>query len=103
VFEGRVLESAGLRIMVGSLWAAILVASIAGLWWPGFFAPVLLIQVFYKALWLGLFVLPVAQQSGWSAIPMGISVTFLLIVLTYPFIFWFALRDADMTQVLPAK
>ncbi|MGL4490290.1 MAG: hypothetical protein ACRCU5_12700 [Rhizobiaceae bacterium] len=96
VFEDKVNESAGLRIMVGSLWAAILVASIAGLFWPRFFAPLLLIQVFYKTLWLALFVLPLAQVSGWSAVPIGISVTFLLIVLIYPFLFWFGLRGTGV-------
>jgi hypothetical protein len=95
VFEGHVAESAGLRIMIGSLWAAILVASIAGMWWPAFFAPVLPIQIFYKALWLGLFVWPLAQRAGWQSVPIGISVTFLIIVLTYPFILWFGLRNKD--------
>ena len=39
-------ESAGLRLMVGSLWMAILAASTLGFLYPRFFAPVLLIQIF---------------------------------------------------------
>lgn len=93
VFEDRVADSAGLRIMVGSLWAAILLASIAGLGWPQFFAPVLLIQIVYKALWLVLFVAPAARRTGLTSIPFGISATFLVIVLTYPVILWFAMRS----------
>lgn len=58
VFEGRVPESAGLRLLVGSLWFSILVASIAGLVLPAFFAPVILIQVIYKLVWLVVFVMP---------------------------------------------
>ena len=94
VFEDRVTESAGLRVMVGALWAAILLASIAGFAWPRFFAPVLLMQIVYKAIWLILFVVPLARRGGVAAIPVGISATFLLIVVTYPFIFWFGFRSA---------
>ncbi len=95
VFAGRVDESLGLRLLVASLWTAILLGSIAGLWWPRFFAAVLPIQILYKSLWLALFVIPLAQRSGWDAVPKGISITFLIIVLTYPFILWFALRSYD--------
>ncbi len=87
VFDGIVEESKGLRLLVGSLWSAILIASIAGLIAPRFFAPVLLIQVIYKSLWLALFVAPsIIEGRPW---PVGISVIFLLIVLIYPFLFWF--------------
>jgi hypothetical protein len=92
VFAGRVDESLGLRLLVASLWTAILLSSIAGLWWPRFFAAVLPIQILYKSLWLVLFVAPLAQRAGWDAVPKGISITFLIIVLTYPVILWFALR-----------
>ena len=92
VFDSRVDESLGLRLLVASLWTAILLGSIAGLWWPRFFAAVLPIQIFYKSLWLALFIVPLAQRSGWDGVPKGISITFLIIVLTYPFILWFALR-----------
>jgi hypothetical protein len=87
VFGGAVNESVGLRLLVGSLWSAILVASMAGLAIPRFFAPVLLIQIFYKALWLGLFVAPllIAGNQKW---PSGIAICFAAIVVTYPFLFW---------------
>ncbi len=88
VFDGGVGESAGLRLMVASLWAAILLASAAGLFYPRFFAPVLLIQIFYKALWLAIFAAPllVAKTQVW---PSGIAICFALIVILYPFLFWF--------------
>jgi hypothetical protein len=95
VFDGRVDESLGLRLLVASLWTAILIGSIAGLWWPRFFAALLPIQIIYKSLWLGVFVVPLAQRSGWDAVPKGISITFLIIVVTYPFILWFAMRGND--------
>jgi small-conductance mechanosensitive channel len=88
VFNGSVEESVGLRLMVGSLWAAILVASMAGLVQPKFFAPVILIQVFYKALWLVLFVLPAIRSKG--SVPTGIAIVFVAIVLSYPVLYWLA-------------
>jgi hypothetical protein len=87
VFQNAVTDSDGLRLLVGSLWAAILFASVAGLACPFFFAPVLLIQVFYKATWLLTFVVPLLGTEN-AAVPTGISVCFGLIVLTYPFLFW---------------
>ncbi|MEM7448487.1 MAG: hypothetical protein AAF355_09610 [Myxococcota bacterium] len=91
VFDGLVPESAGLRMMVGALWSAILFASLAGLLHPKFFALILLIQVFYKALWLGLFILPLWRLG--APLPSGITWTFIFIVLTYPIFYGFALRD----------
>lgn len=88
VFQGAVAESAGLRLLVGSLWAAILLASLAGLVWPRFFAPVLLIQIVYKTLWLLLFVLPLLQ-AGSARLPSGIAICFAAIVVSYPWLFWF--------------
>jgi hypothetical protein len=90
VFEGKVAESAGLRLMVGSLWLAILLASVAGLRWPAFFAPVVLIQVVYKATWLAVFILPLWLNG--QPFPGGISAVFLAIVLTYPVLLWLATR-----------
>ncbi len=88
VFNGAVDESAGLRLLVASLWAAILAASVAGLAFPRFFAPVLLIQIFYKALWLVVFVAPQLAGSA-QKVPSGIAICFAAIVTTYPFLFWF--------------
>jgi hypothetical protein len=91
IFENTVPDNPALRTMVGSLWAAILAASIAGLFMPAVFAPVLLIQVFYKALWLGVYVAPLLLHGKSVQVPVGISTIFLLIVLMYPIIFWKAL------------
>ncbi|MEM1053029.1 MAG: hypothetical protein AAGI28_13150 [Pseudomonadota bacterium] len=93
VFDGLVDESAGLRLMTGSLWFAILLASVAGLAWPAFFAPIMMAQVVYKALWLAVFVLPAFQHSGWSAVPIGISACFAFIVVTYPVLLFLATRS----------
>jgi hypothetical protein len=97
VFEGVVDGSLGLRLLVASLWTAILIASIGGLLYPRFFAPLLLVQIVYKALWLGVFVAPLLlkPEVRW---PSGIAICFALIVLIYPFLFWFGyVKDAVHT------
>lgn len=90
IFEGKVAESEGLRLLVASLWTAILLGSIAGLLWPAFFAPLLLVQIVYKSLWLILFIGPLWMRG--EPYPVGISTVFVLIILTYPAIFWAAMR-----------
>ena len=90
IFGPKVATSDGLALLVCSLWLGILAASVAGLIWPTFFAPLLLIQIVYTALWLGLFILPLLRQG--ADYPTGISMTFVLIVLTYPVLFWLSTR-----------
>lgn len=86
VFQGTVTDSQGLRLLVGSLWAAILSASVLGLFMPLLFAPLLLVQIIYKAMWLALFVLPLVLAG--KPAPWGIASIFAAIVLTYPFVLW---------------
>ena len=84
VFEGKVAESAGLRLLVASLYVAILATSVAGLKWPAFFAPILLAQIVYKTLWLLMFVAPLVVAGRSGDVPWGISGSFIAIVLIYP-------------------
>lgn len=58
VLRGQFPESAGCRTLVGSLWTAILVGSVLGLFQPILFSPLLLLQVIYKTLWLLVYVAP---------------------------------------------
>lgn len=84
VFEGKVAESAGLRLLVASLYVAILAASVAGLKWPAYFAPILMAQIVYKTLWLLMFVAPLVLAGRSADVPWGISGSFIAIVLVYP-------------------
>lgn len=84
VFDGRVDESEGLRIMTGSLWTAILVASVVGLFAPRLMMPLLAVQVFYKSLWLIRFIRPRMAQVGWAGVPHGITICFVVIALGWP-------------------
>lgn len=84
--QGKFPESAGFRTILGSLWTAILIGSGLGLFFPVAMSPLLLIQVIYKSLWLLVFVLPrlVGGRSG--EVLWGISLTFLVIVVSYPWV-----------------
>jgi hypothetical protein len=93
VFEGKFAESAPLRVLVGCLWTAILVCSILGLVYPQEMIAILVMQVIYKALFLALVIIPLLSTTALASIPMGLSVSFALIVATYPFIIWSALAN----------
>lgn len=84
--QGKFPESAGFRTILGSLWTAILIGSVLALFYPVTMSPLLLTQVIYKTLWLLVFALPrlVAGRSG--DVPWGISLTFLVIVVSYPWV-----------------
>jgi hypothetical protein len=83
---GRFPESAGWRTIAGSLWTGILVCSIAGFFQPNVFAPILFLQVVYKAVWLIFYVLPrLGSPRTRKEIHWGIAGSFLLIVILYPF------------------
>ncbi|PZU96004.1 MAG: hypothetical protein DCE90_11285 [Pseudanabaena sp.] len=87
VADGHFPESAGWRLLVGSLWTAILAGSVMGLFNPLTFSPLLLLQVIYKALWLWVYTLPrLINGDPYREIHWAISIIFILIVLLYPFV-----------------
>lgn len=84
LFQERVEESAGLRHLVASVWLALLLASIGGLFQPLFFLPILFLQIVYKLAWLFLHVIPIIRCCSLGAVPMGVTIVFLGTVLSYP-------------------
>jgi hypothetical protein len=84
--QGKFPESDGFRTILGSLWTAILLGSILGLFYPVPMSPLLLIQVIYKTLWLLVFVTPRLIGGRISEVPSGIALVFLVIVLSYPWV-----------------
>ncbi|MFM2005723.1 MAG: hypothetical protein RLZZ09_1378, partial [Pseudomonadota bacterium] len=90
--EGRMEESSGWRVLVGSLWTAILALSILGLFAPERYAPVLLLQFVYKTIWLLVYAAPRLLRREYASIPWGIVVSFAAIAVVWPFIIpWSAL------------
>ncbi len=94
VFQGRVAASAGLELLVGSLWLAILAGSVIGLFFPREMAPLLALQVFYKTTWLATFAVPLILREGWAAPPWGVTACFIGIVLVWPLFIWRAYAPA---------
>lgn len=90
VFGPGVNESPGLRLLVVSLWGAILACSVLGMFAPRAFVAILLLQVIYKAAWLIAYVLPTWRNG--EAVPWGPAVTFAAIVLIWPIILVLAYR-----------
>jgi hypothetical protein len=86
VFHGKFPESAGVRTILGSLWTSILAGSCLGLYFPVPMSPLLLIQVIYKSLWLVVFVVPRWLTGRGGEVPMGVTATFLAIVVSYPWV-----------------
>jgi hypothetical protein len=94
-YQGKFTESEGFRTILGSLWTAILIGSVLGLLYPIPMSPLLLIQVIYKTLWLLVFVLPRLLSGRSNEVPWGISLTFFVIVVSYPWVIpWHALFRA---------
>jgi hypothetical protein len=70
--------------LVGCLWLAIALVSLAGLWRPLTFSPVLLVQLIYKGAWLLVVAVP-AWKSG-QPYPMAMAGFFLVWCLVLPFV-----------------
>ena len=87
ITRGHFPESPGWRTITGSLWTAILMCSVAGLFHPIVFAPILLLQVIYKTIWLVFYVLPrLRNADSRKEIHWGIASAFTFIVTLYPLV-----------------
>lgn len=75
-----------MRNLILCLWAGIAVCSLFGLVWPEAFVALLVMQVTYKSAFLIVYVLPRVRARAWQEIPYGVSISFLAIVLVWP---WF--------------
>lgn len=84
--QGRFAESPGWRTLVGALWTGILVLSLLGLRSPLVFSPVLVLQVIYKSLWLGMYAAPRWLAGRGHQVPPGIAASFVVIVLVWPWL-----------------
>lgn len=84
--QNKFPESEGFRTILGSLWTAILIGSVLGLFFPITMSALLLIQVIYKTLWLLVYVMPLMLKQRSNEVPWGIALTFLVIVVSYPWV-----------------
>lgn len=94
---GEIAESRGLRLLLVSLWSAILALSLAGLVAPRLFWSILLLQIIYKSLWLALYVAPLWRAKGPRATPWGPAIVFAAIVVLWPVALAIAARDGALS------
>lgn len=86
LFQGKYPDSPGIRTLLGSLWTALLIGSIIGLFYPVSMSPLLLIQVIYKTLWWLVFVLPRISSGRSQEVHWPIAGLFIFIICTYPWL-----------------
>ena len=72
--------------LIGSIWAALMICATMGLFFPVAMAPVLVIQLIYKGLWLVLFVLPRWIRGQGEGVSWRIAVLFVAYMATYPWV-----------------
>jgi hypothetical protein len=84
--QSKFPESEGFRTILGSLWTAILIGSVLGLFFPRTMSALLLIQVIYKTIWLLVYAMPRMLKQRGNEVPWGISLTFLVIIVSYPWV-----------------
>ena len=83
VFSGVYAYSPLARI-VGALWLGIALLSVAGLWKPLTFSPILGLQLFYKSIWLLVVALPALIYG--QPFPRPMAIFFLIWVLILPWV-----------------
>ena len=83
VFEGA-YASSGVTRMVGALWTAIFILSLAGLFYPEKMNLVFLLQLIYKGTWLLVVAIPAAFKK--QPYPKGITWFFLVWVILLPWV-----------------
>jgi hypothetical protein len=83
VFNNSLAYSEAIRL-VGALWLAIFLLSVAGLFFPQRMSLVLLFQLIYKSAWLLVVALPALLNN--QPYPKGMALCFVLWVVVLPFI-----------------
>lgn len=95
LFNERLPESDSIRMVLGTLWTAILVCSLVGVFFPVAMSPILILQVIYKGLWLILFAVPRWLGGRATEVPWRIAGIFLSFVLIYPWVIPWAMLFAS--------
>ncbi len=74
------------QILIGVMWAALMTTATTGLVYPVAMAPVLIVQLIYKCLWLLLFALPRWLGGRSAEVPWRVAALFAAYVGTYPWV-----------------
>lgn len=74
------------RTILGSLWTALLICLVTGIFRPFEFWPVLVLQLVYKVLWLSAFVIPRLASGRTAEVSWKLASLFAAYLLIYPWI-----------------
>lgn len=79
-------DDRSLQVMLGALWTALFVCLVLGAMWPVTMAPVLLLQLIYKSLWMLGYAIPrwTGRRSG--AVSVKVAGLFVAYIAVYPWI-----------------
>jgi hypothetical protein len=83
VFSNDFAYSEAIRL-VGSLWGAIFLLSVLGLFFPQKMSLVLLFQLIYKSSWLLFAALPAMLKN--EPFPRGMTIFFIIWIMVLPFV-----------------
>jgi ABC-type spermidine/putrescine transport system permease subunit I len=86
LFKESLPASDSFRIILGSLWMAVLLCCIAGIFFPIAMSPILLLQVIYKGLWLMLFAVPRWIGGRGAEVPKRITGICLATIIAFPWV-----------------
>lgn len=84
VFSGTIVPSIAMSVL-GSIWLAVGILSIFGLFYPLQFSPMFLIQLIYKSVWLLFIALPAFFAGNERSIPLVMTILFIFWVGGLPF------------------
>lgn len=85
IFAGTV-EPGTVTSILGSIWVAVGLASVLGLFFPVQMSAVFLVQFVYKTVWLLGTALPEILEGKVRSVPMVMTVMFVVWVLVLPFV-----------------
>lgn len=88
-------EDAAMRV-TGALWSAIALLSVLGLRYPVTMAPVLLLQLLYKGMWLLIVAAPALTRGELRTLPTGMAWCFLIWVALLPLVIPFRTLLTDV-------
>ena len=96
LFKESLPDSDNFRIILGSLWAAVLLCCVMGIVFPVAMSPVLIFQIIYKALWLLFFAVPRWLSGRKKEVPKRIVVICVATILAFPWVIpWAVLFAAN--------
>ena len=89
--QGKVRDEPSLRLLAGSVCAALVLCSGLGLFVPRIFVPVLMLEFIAASIYLVACLLPGLVRYGWQSIPQGVTIGCATVAIAWPWFIWHAI------------